>query len=521
MINIVITGFMGSGKSTIGKRIAERLKMDHLDTDNLIERKESLAISEIFEKFGERYFRKVEAEIVESIKGRTNTVISTGGKTLLFKKNLDLIKKRGVIITLLVDPEILWRRLANDRKRPLLKDLSKEKFMELYRRRASLYEKLPNKIDISELDERDATEKILKFLTDKKGEIDVKVGEKISKIIFKRFLLKDLKDIIEDSRKTFLICDENVFKVYFRYLKNFPFYYLIPGRDRSKNLKNVEKIWRWLLKERIKGDSVIVSIGGGVIGDLCGFVSSTILRGVSHYHIPTTLLSMLDSSIGGKNGINFNSIKNAIGTFYPPEKVFIDPVILFTLPEKEIASGLVEGIKAGLIGDSKIIDLIEENIPLLKTGDLELFEEIILRAIIVKKRIVEMDPYEKSIRKILNLGHTLGHAIESYYGYKIRHGEAVGIGLIYSLKISEELGLCSPDIRNRVENLLKKLGLKIRIKGRKEDILEFIRRDKKSTENGINFVLLKEYEKPVLINGISEKILLDSMKEVIDENPCY
>ncbi len=522
MINIVITGFMGSGKSTIGKEIAKRLSMEFIDTDDLIEKREALPIPEIFDRFGEEYFRKIENEVVLSLKGKNDSVISTGGKTLLFRRNLDILSKNAIIITLIVHPGILWERLSDDERRPVIRGVKKEEFMEIYKERASKYEKLPNKIDISGLDEDGSIEKIFEFLTEKTREIEVKVGDRSSKITFKRFLLKNLKEIFtEDTGKIFLMCDENVFRIYSKYLKELtPYYYLISGGDRSKNIKNVERLWRWLLNENIKRDSVIISMGGGVIGDICGFVSSTILRGVTHYQIPTTLLSMLDSSIGGKNGINFDSMKNAIGTFNPPDKVFIDPLFLLSVPKKEISAGIVEVIKAGLIGDSGIIDLIEGNLHFIKNLDLNLTEEIIFRSINVKKRIVEDDPFERNIRKFLNLGHTLGHAVESYYRYKISHGEAVGIGLIYALEISERLVFCPFELKERIKNLIQKLGLKVKIRAKIKELLELIKMDKKSTEKGIDFVLLKNLEKPFLMRNIPHKILFDSLKEVIDENPC-
>lgn len=522
-MKIVITGFMGTGKTTIGKALAEKLSMDFIDTDEIIEKRESMRVGDIFEKYGEEYFRKREKEVSKSLENLKNIVIATGGKTLLFKKNLNSLLKNGVLITLKVNPAKLWERLKKDSIRPLLKQITMDKFISLYKEREKEYEKLPNKVDISNLEEKEALEKVLNFLTKSSGVVEIKVGENISRVYFERFLIRKLKEIDEfkEFRKIFLICDRKIYEIYKEDLKIFPLFYLIPGKDRSKNLKNAERIWKWLIRENIRRDSIIVSIGGGVVGDLAGFVSSTILRGVTHYHIPTTLLSMLDSSIGGKNGINFQSIKNAIGTINPPTKVFIDPLLLSTLSKKELSSGLVEGIKSGLIGDSEILDIIEGNLNLIKLVDIEKLEEIIIRSINVKKKIVEEDPYEKKgIRKFLNLGHTLAHAIESYSKYRISHGEAVGIGLIYSLGISEKLGIASSGLKERVKNIINNLQLRTSINRDKIKILELMRKDKKSNVRGIDFVLLKKIGEPFLLKGISEKLLLESLEEVINENPC-
>lgn len=523
-MKIVITGFMGTGKTTIGKALSEKLSMDFLDTDEIIEKRESLPVMEIFERHGEEYFRKLEREVSKGLEDSKNIIISTGGKTLLFMENLLSLSKNGILITLKTNPDELWERLKTDSRRPLLKGISREKFITLYKEREKEYEKLPNKIDLSHLMEKEAVEKVFHFLTKSSGNFEVKVGGEISKIYFERFLLKRLNEIPEFKKegKIFLICDRKIYNIYQEYLKVFPLIFLLPSRDRSKNLKNVVKLWKWLIKENVKRDSIIVSMGGGVVGDIAGFVSSTILRGVTHYHIPTTLLSMLDSSIGGKNGINFQSVKNAIGTINPPCKIFIDPLFLITIPRKELFSGLVEGIKSGLIGDPEILNIIEKNLSLIKLMDIEKIEEIMIRSINVKKKIVEEDPFEKKdIRKFLNLGHTLAHAIESYLKYRISHGEAVGIGLIYSLGISERLGFCPSGLKERIRNLIHKLQLKTSIKGNRIKILELMRKDKKSTEKGIDFVLLKELGEPFLFKGISEEILLESMKEVIHEDtPC-
>ncbi len=519
-MNIIVTGFMGTGKTTLGRALAKRLEMDFIDTDMLIENKLNLSVSEIFEKFGEKYFRVLEREVVKELKEENNTVIATGGKTLLYKKNLKTLTKNGILLTLHSDPEDLWERVKKYDSRPLLKGITKDEFIKLYLKRAPLYENLPNKIKISNFSETEA-ETILEFLTKELMRIEIKIGDKISEVILKRSLPGEIEKYIfsEKKGKVFMICDSKVFGIHGETLKKIcQSFYIISGKDRNKNLKNAERLWKWLIKENVKRDSILLSFGGGVIGDLCGFVSSTILRGISHYHVPTTLLSMLDSSIGGKNGINLLSMKNAVGTINPPDKVFVDPTLLFSLPRKEISSGLVEAIKAGFIGDPLIFDLIEKRLHLIENIDLESLEEVISRSIKVKKTIVEKDPFEKNIRKFLNLGHTLAHALESFHRYRISHGEAVGLGLIYSLELSEMLGLCSKDLKARLKFLLNELGLKTRIKGNKENLIDLMKMDKKSTEEGIDFVLLKGWGEPVLKRGISKKILLEALEEVLDEN---
>jgi 3-dehydroquinate synthase len=521
-MNIVLTGFMGTGKTTLGRLLAKKLSLTHVDTDELIEKSQGLSVSAIFNKYGENYFRQLEAEVIKKLaQENENLVISTGGKTLLNKRNLNLLTKKGIIITLMGEPELLWERVKNSFLRPLVNLSNKERFIDLYRKREPLYEQLPNKIKIDNLSIVEAIQKIMDILKAETRQLEVKLGERKSLIIFKRFLLSSPEKIVgpDSALKIFLVCDKKVYQINKPYLQRiFPLYYLVPGKDRSKNLRQAEKIWQWLIAHNVKRDSILISIGGGVIGDLCGFISSTILRGIKHYHIPSTLLAMIDSSLGGKNGLNFRSIKNAIGTFSPADKVFIDPLFLHSLDKKQLASGLVEAIKAGLIGDSKLFHLIEEKTEMIRRLDLETIDEVIYRAIQVKKEIVEKDPYETGLRKRLNLGHTLGHALESFYRFKIPHGEAVGIGLIYSLKISEKLGLCSPELRERVKSLLEKLELRTQIRADKKKLIDYMKMDKKITEKGLDFVLMSEAQGVIIKKNIPEEIMLEALKEFIIEN---
>lgn len=524
-MNIILTGFMGTGKTTVGRLLADRLSMKHLDTDLLIEKSTGMSIPKIFSQHGEKYFRLLEAaQIKQLAKTAKNCVLSTGGKTLLPREHRDLLLKTGIIITLKGNPERLWGRLQNDFSRPLIDNTDKNKFIELSRKREPLYEKLPNKIDVDDLDEFEVTQKIIDFLKAPANQLEVKAGEKKSSLIFKRFLLSAPEVIIpaDSHGKVFLVCDQNVFKLYKPELKKiFPFAYLASGQDQNKNLRQAEDIWKWLIDHKVKRDSVLVSIGGGVIGDLAGFIASTIVRGIKHYHIPTTLLAMVDSSIGGKNGLNYRAVKNVIGTFNFIDKVFIDPLFLHSLGRKELANGLIEALKASLIGDSRLFDFIFEKLGLIQGLDLNTIEEVIYRAILVKKKIVEEDPFEKGPRKILNFGHTLAHALESAHGYRISHGEAVGLGMICALKISELLGLSSSEPRLRLKALFERLGLKLRVASDTKKLIRYMRIDKKSTEQGLQLVLLKDVERPVIKKDISEKLIIEAMKEVIIENPRH
>jgi 3-dehydroquinate synthase len=292
------------------------------------------------------------------------------------------------------------------------------------------------------------------------------------------------------------------------------------GGDRNKDLRQAKKLWEWLIKNGVKRDSILISFGGGVVGDLSGFVASTILRGIRHYHVPTTLLAMVDSSIGGKTGINLGRMKNAVGTFWSADKIFIDPLFLLSIDKKNLFSGLVEAIKAAIIGDAGLLDFIERNLNLIKLFDFEVIEKVILRAIRVKKQIVEEDPFEAESRRKLNLGHTLAHAVEAYHHYKIPHGEAVGLGLLYAAKISESYDndLRTSGFGERMKQLLRQLGLRTKIKAEKKKLFAYMMMDKKNTSGGLNFVLVKKPGLAFISKDVPKKLMLKAMEEVVDED---
>ncbi|HEK86327.1 MAG: bifunctional shikimate kinase/3-dehydroquinate synthase [Candidatus Saccharicenans sp.] len=520
-MNIIITGFMGTGKTTVGRILSQKLGRFHLDTDELIERKAGQTISTIFERFGESYFRRLEKSVIEEIsKKEKKAVISTGGKTLLDEENLTNLSRKGIILTLIDEPSNCWERIRTSSNRPLVKNNDYDCFWQLYQEREQLYQNLPNKIEIEGLSTEEVVEKVLFSLNSKLYEFEVGQGKEKTAVSIKRFIDFKPEELIENNEsRLFLIYDQKIndwfqTKTLEAKLKWLP----VKATDVNKNLRQAEKIWKWLLTNGVKRDSILISAGGGVVGDLGGFVSSTILRGIKHIHFPTTLLAMVDSCLGGKNGINYDSFKNCLGTFALPKKVIINPLFLYSLSELDLATGLVEAIKVGLIGDQALVDLIDNKMEMIRRKDIAVLEEIIWRALQVKKKIVEEDLYESGERKKLNLGHTLGHALEALHNYKISHGEAVAIGLLYSLRVSELLNLTDFALRERIRNLFLRLGLKVRIRGNKAELLKLIEKDKKNTEKGLDFVLFSNSTGVGLRKNIDKKILFQAMQEVIDED---
>ncbi|OGP22357.1 MAG: 3-dehydroquinate synthase [Deltaproteobacteria bacterium GWA2_55_10] len=287
-----------------------------------------------------------------------------------------------------------------------------------------------------------------------------------------------------------------------------PFVINVPDGEEYKSLSEASKVFDILIENRFERKSPIVALGGGVIGDLSGFIAATYLRGVPYIQAPTTLLSQVDSSVGGKTAVNHPKGKNLIGAFYQPRAVFIDPDVLKTLDEREIKAGLAEVIKYGIIRDLEFFSFLEENAKkLLGPGD-EIIR-CIERSCEIKAEIVGKDEKEENLRAILNFGHTFGHAIEALSGYgSYRHGEAVAIGMAMAAALSARLGLCT-ECGTRITALLSSFGMPFSPPEIKpKDFIDAMRLDKKVSGAAIRFVLVERMGE-VIVREVGEEVLLE------------
>ncbi len=321
----------------------------------------------------------------------------------------------------------------------------------------------------------------------------------ITEVIIKNGSINNLLNTISKKSNYFLIIDKKIFP-HIKNIKNLKSKIIfINGSEKIKNIKNYHKICEQLLEKKINRNSHIIAIGGGTIGDVVGFVASTILRGVKFTLVPTTLLSQVDSSVGGKNGINTKHGKNLIGTFYQPIKVIIDTDILKTLPKREIKSGYAEIIKHALIYDFRFFNWLDKNIKAIINLESKVIEKAIYKSLMIKSFYVRNDTkeelYTNRSRAILNFGHSIGHALEAFYNYKniINHGEAISVGMLAESYISKKLGYLSEGDFKVIENHFLKAGLKtkdLNIKNRK--IYQILKTDKKNVDKNLNFILLKK-----------------------------
>lgn len=289
-----------------------------------------------------------------------------------------------------------------------------------------------------------------------------------------------------------IITDSNINKLYGQKLKrrlekyNPVVLIEVPPGELSKTWEMSVKIGRELARKKLDRDALIISLGGGVVGDLAGFVASIYKRGIQYINIPTTLLAQVDSSIGGKTGVNIPEGKNLLGSFYQPQEVIMDIKLLKQLPDREIKSGLAEVIKYSVIYDENLFQYLEEHI---NSREEEFYLEIVKKSVLIKSKIVEHDEKEKELRKILNYGHTIGHAIEILSDYQLTHGEAIAIGMVYEGKIAVSLGVWNEDELKRQNKLINNIGLPVSYKIEIDKIIEVMKLDKKSKGSSIYLIL--------------------------------
>jgi 3-dehydroquinate synthase len=295
-----------------------------------------------------------------------------------------------------------------------------------------------------------------------------------------------------------------------------PTFIIDPPGETSKHIQTVVAIIEKMETAFLGRDSIIVALGGGTVGDIAGFAAAIFKRGVKVVHIPTTTVAQADSSIGGKTGVDSARSKNAFGAFWQPAGVYIDVATLKSLDDVQYRAGLVESVKHALIADADYFDFLEANIDKILDRDTAVVEKLAVFNCKIKAAVVEEDPTEKNKRRILNYGHTIGHAVESTSDYKLLHGEAVAIGIIAAAKIEKEMGLVKEERLSRIENIFSKLGMPTTIPPdiKKENVTEIMRHDKKAVAGRVKFVLLEEIGKALCKN---DQYAHDVAEEVVDK----
>ncbi len=384
--------------------------------------------------------------------------------------------------------------------RPLLAGDLREKLSSLLAKRAEHYNSFPMLIHVdgktAEQNAHHAQVVLGRHHLSAMGEYDAIVGQ-----------VSDLTNF--PMQNPIIVTDENVAKFHLEKMQNLlqAKAVIIPAGEEHKNLETISLLWKSFLENGLDRKSTVIALGGGVLSDMAGFAASTYMRGIAWVGVPTTLLSMVDASLGGKTGFDLPEGKNLIGAFYPPKLVLADPQLLGTLPEAELISGMAEVVKHGIISDPELFNLCLRGLDWVKNN----LEEVVKRAMAVKIKVIEEDPYEKGIRAALNLGHTVGHAVELVSKFKLRHGEAIAIGTVAEAKYAARVGLAGDGLVEAVTESFRALGLPIQIPEAmpREEIIRAMRVDKKKNAKAIRFALPVEIGKVELVEVTDLESVLD------------
>jgi len=509
MPNLILIGFMGSGKDCVGKELARRTGLTFCSTDEMIEFVENRTINDIFEQSGEPYFRRLEKNILNSIKDLKNVIIATGGGMVINPQNRKKLAQMGTVVHLIVDAATIKQRLQDDSSRPLLKQPGA--LEKLLAERRGIYDFADIKLDTVDKSPMQIAAELLaqvdlpkpKKFFPKPRRVRVHTPSSTYDVIIGHDLLGDIQDFLPyQPRRCAIISNPLVATLTLQPLVNnlkaagmdlLPI--IIPDGERYKNLKTVNKIYDTLLEHHFDRSDLIIGLGGGVVTDIAGFVAATLKRGCRLIQLPTTLLAQVDASVGGKTGVNHPSGKNLIGSFYQPDLVCADVNILNTLPEREFRNGIAEVIKMAVIRDANLFNLLEAEHNQIMARDPKLLVRIVERCVRLKQVIVQADEREISgLRALLNFGHTLGHLYETAGQYRqLKHGEAVAIGMAQEIQISRLVNNLNENDSRRIVDLITAYGLPIKYTKQLavSQFLDILHQDKKGRDSKLRLPLIK------------------------------
>ena len=478
---VVFVGLMGAGKSAIGRRLAQRLGLPFIDADHEIEAAAGRSVEEIFETLGEQAFREGERKIVQRLLDGPTQVLSTGGGAFIDPETRAKIKARGISVWLDADLELLLRRVARRNNRPLLKRGDpREVLTRLMAERNPIYAQADIRIESVDGPPEATVERVAEALRRYlAGEVNVgdttqvrvELGARGYDIHIGAGLLERAGELVAPllrERRIIVVSDANVARTQWPRVKSgldaagiaAPLIELSSG-ESAKDFPHLQTLVERVLDLKPERGSMLMALGGGVVGDVAGLAASLVLRGIDLVQAPTTLLAQVDSSVGGKTGINTRHGKNLVGAFHQPRLVIADLDALKTLPARELRAGYAEIVKYGLIDDADFFAWLEANGPRVLAGDPAAQAFAVARSARAKARIVAADEREADQRALLNLGHTFGHALEAATGFgeALLHGEAVAIGMTLAFALSTRLGLCAAEDAARVRRHLEAVGL--------------------------------------------------------------
>ncbi|WP_077396617.1 3-dehydroquinate synthase [Bombella intestini] len=514
---LVLVGLMGAGKTTLGRMLAQHYNIPFIDTDAEIEKASRQSIPEIFAKHGEAHFRAGEHRVIRRLLKNGPCILATGGGAWMHPQTRSLIHKAPDVcsIWLHVPMPVLLRRLLHNRgSRPLLAQGDPaETLHRLATMRYPRYAEADIIIDCGDESVEQATQSITDTLasTTLPHHVPVTLAGHSYEVLIGAGLLAQAGLRIKThlpNNHAIILTDETVASHHLATLEDsfrkadIRFHTVtVPPGEGSKSLSRFEAVMEDILNRGIERGTTVIALGGGVVGDLAGFVAATALRGIPFIQIPTTLLAQVDSSVGGKTGINARAGKNLIGAFWQPRLVMADTGTLATLPRRQLVAGYAEIVKSGLIADADLFAWCEANGQAVLAGDPATLGEAVRRACAFKAGVVQDDEREQAGsggRALLNLGHTFAHAFEAEFHYdgRLLHGEAVSIGLHMALALSVKMGLAPREDLERLDAHLHALGMPASAADlphmlHVETLLAHMGRDKKLRDGKVTFVLLR------------------------------
>ncbi len=526
--NIIITGFMGTGKTTVGRLLAERLQRNFVDMDAQIEAHFGKPIPRIFAEDGEPAFRILEAQLCAHLAQEPGLVLSTGGGALVNSGNRNVLSETGVLICLTATVDTILDRVEQNTNRPLLPGTREERskrIRDLLHERRHAYSAIHHQVNTTGRTPLQIVEELVVTLEadheaknmtripvrEPGGTYDICLGTALLAQAGKLFINRGLR-----PGPVAVISNQAIADRQYAALQSgleaagfSPTLCLLPEGEQHKTLATISDIYDQLLAVGLDRSNPLVALGGGVIGDMTGFAAATYLRGVPFVQIPTSLLAMVDASVGGKTGVDLPQGKNLVGAFKQPHLVIIDVDVLESLPAVEFRSGMAEVVKHGIIGDPDLFVQLEEHGP---TSIVHLLAD----AVRVKVRVVEEDPFEQGRRALLNLGHTFGHAIELVSNFEVRHGEGVALGLIAASNMAVELGRCPPELATRIRNLIDRIGLPIQCSGVDvEAVHAAMFFDKKRSGKTVRFIIPHALGDVTMINDPGRDIVRRALDTIL------
>jgi 3-dehydroquinate synthase len=547
---IILIGFSTTGKSMVGREVARRLGWEFVDSDDEIVKLAGKTIPEIFQQDGEENFRKLERQVLKRICQDKGKVVASGGGAILNEENRQLLQESGLVVCLEAKPETIYQRLVEDTQasgqlRPLLNVSNPlERIESLKEFRQPYYAMADWTVHTDNLTMDEVAQEVVRG-----WHYWRKTHQNVDRDLFGQECLPAVEVITQTesypvfigwgwlerlgekllqanlSPQVYLISDETVQSLYgdkvIQLLQKSGFQlssFTVPAGEKSKTLATASQVYDWLVDHHAERGDNILALGGGMVGDLVGFVAATFLRGMNFVQVPTSLVAMVDAAIGGKTAVNLPQAKNLIGAFYQPRLVLADVATLTTLPHQELISGYAEVIKHSLIADESLFYFLESHIDELINLVPEITVEVIRRSAVIKAQIVSEDEKEQGKRTLLNYGHTIGHALEAATNYqKFLHGEAVAIGMMGTAKLSQRLGLLSQEIVDRQQRILEKFGLPIKCPGIDLNaILKAMELDKKVRGKAIRWVLLQDIGKPVIQDNVAREEVVAVLGDLIN-----